>query len=69
MPTPYVVDMSPDDRADLLAALRLAQELVRIARPYMPKSIKNRDTYQFCVRDAAINKALFNATSTGEESC
>ena len=44
--------------AKQLEALKLAQELIRIAHKYFPKSIRNRDTFTLCLTDAAINTAL-----------
>lgn len=49
---------------DLLEALEQARELVALCRPRFPKSVKNPDTFKFCLADAAINKALVKAGCT-----
>lgn len=46
---------------ELLAALEYAEKLIRTARQYFPKSIKNSDTFQLENTCAAIGKALGKA--------
>ena len=46
---------------DMLDALKLAEEIVRTARQYFPKSIKNKDTFMLNNYGVAINKAIAKA--------
>lgn len=49
---------------DLLEALELARDLIKVARSRFPKSVKNPDTYKLCLADAAIGSALAKAGYT-----
>lgn len=51
---------------DVLAALELADKLIRVARQHFPKSIKNSDRFQLENTCAAIRAALLKAATTGE---
>ena len=46
-----------------LEALKLAAELIKTARKYFPKSIKNGDKFQLENTCAALNKAIYAAES------
>lgn len=46
---------------DLYEACKVAQELVKIARQYFPKSMQNSDKFQLENICATIGKALFKA--------
>jgi hypothetical protein len=48
-----------------MAALVYAQELVKVARRRFPKSVKHRDTFTLLNADAAISKAIHEATAAG----
>lgn len=46
---------------ELLEALKLAESLIRTARQYFPKSIKNNDKFELENTGATISKAIYNA--------
>ena len=46
---------------ELLAALEEAQELIKTARQYFPKSIKNADSFKLELTSASVSKALTKA--------
>ena len=48
---------------DLLEALEYAAELIKTARRYFPKSIKNSDRFQLENACASIGKAIHHATT------
>ena len=50
---------------DLLEACKYAEGLVKIARQYFPKSIRNSDKFQLENICATIGKAIYKA----EEAC
>lgn len=50
----------------ILEALELASKAIRTAMNRAPKSIHNREKFDLCLADAAVNKALHKAKSRGE---
>ncbi len=46
---------------EMLDALKYAAEIIKTARQYFPKSIKNRDTFALENTNAAIGKAIHKA--------
>lgn len=51
---------------ELLLACKRAQELIRAARQYFPKSIRNSDTFNLENTNATIGKAIHKAEGTAE---
>ncbi len=46
---------------EIVAALKHAAEIIKTARRYFPKSIRNRDTFSLELCNAGIGKALYKA--------
>jgi len=50
-----------DPNAAIVEACKLAQDIIKTARQYFPKSIKNRDRFELENTNAAIGSALHAA--------
>jgi len=62
---PYAID-TPNAKLmaaapELLEACKLASEIIKTARKYFPKSIRNSDSFQLEITCAAIGKAIAKA--------
>jgi hypothetical protein len=55
--------MTPPKVSELLQALSYAAELIKTARRYFPKSIRNRDKFQLENTNAAIVDVLYRAAA------
>ena len=55
--------MSANER-EMLQALEYAQEFIKLARRYFPKSIQHRDKFQLENACATIGKAIQRAKET-----
>ena len=49
-----------------LEALEMAEEIIRIARAYFPKSVRNRDTFKLELACSVVTNALLDAGYTRE---
>ncbi len=55
-----------ESKAELLEALKLAGELVSVARQHFPKSMHNSDKFQLEGTCVAIGAAIAKATTGGD---
>jgi len=50
---------------ELLTACEEAAQMIKTARKYFPKSIRNRDSFSLEVTNTTITKAIFHARKEG----